>query len=121
MGIGVDIEKIERFKNLPFRKNKNFYEKIFTEKEIEYCLKMADPYPHFAARFCAKEAAVKAVDRKTKDLRRIEVKNAINGRPIVQVEQLPGFIFHTSLTHTREYAAAVVIACAKSKHRYQIP
>lgn len=38
-GIGTDIVKTERFQNKPYSKHKTFYEKIFLDSEIEYCLK----------------------------------------------------------------------------------
>ena len=60
-GIGVDIENISRFRETPFESNELFYRKIFTDEEIFYCLIKSDPYPHFAARFSAKEAFVKAL------------------------------------------------------------
>ena len=41
--------------------NKKFLSKIFTEKEIEYCMKRADPKKHFAVRFAGKEAIIKAL------------------------------------------------------------
>ena len=55
-GIVVDIESISRFRMMPFVKHKNFYKRIFTEREIMYCLSKMNPYQHFAVRFCAKEA-----------------------------------------------------------------
>ena len=60
-GIGVDIENISRFRETPFESNELFYRKIFTDEEIFYCLIKSDPYPHFAVRFSAKEAFVKAL------------------------------------------------------------
>ena len=37
--IGIDLSNIERFIKKPFETNKSFYKKIFSEKEITYCLK----------------------------------------------------------------------------------
>jgi holo-[acyl-carrier protein] synthase len=61
LGIGVDIEDIGRFRKLQYKKNKSFYGKIFTKREIAYCLKRRDSYPSFAVRFAAKEAIVKSL------------------------------------------------------------
>jgi holo-[acyl-carrier protein] synthase len=72
-GIGVDIEDINRFENLDYKKNHNFYHKIFTENEIEYCLSKKNPYRHFAVRFCAKEAFIKAINKKNIDMKEIEI------------------------------------------------
>lgn len=60
-GIGVDIETIERFRNTELIGNKATMKKIFTPNEIVYCQDYADPAPHLAARFAAKEAIVKAL------------------------------------------------------------
>lgn len=57
MAIGVDIEDIERFKG----KSQDFLNRVFTFHELEYCLKFSKPESHLAARFCAKEAVVKAL------------------------------------------------------------
>jgi len=61
IGVGVDIEEIERFRKKPYEKNARFFERLFTQKEIDYCLSKRFPYQHFAARFCAKEALAKAL------------------------------------------------------------
>ena len=60
-GIGVDIENIHRFQKLSFEENKTFNKNIFTPEEIKYCLEKSNPYQHFAVRFCAKEAFIKAL------------------------------------------------------------
>src|SRR5438067_67424 len=60
VGIGVDLTDIAEFTRLPFDPNRPFYRRVFTAAEISYCLSQADPARHFAARFAAKEAAVKA-------------------------------------------------------------
>ena len=60
-GIGVDIETIERFRNTELIETKRPLKKIFTPNELVYCQDYADPAPHLAARFAAKEAIVKAL------------------------------------------------------------
>lgn len=60
MQIGCDIESVEVFRDHWQKGNIAFFSRIFSEHEIEYCKKFKDPSPHFAARFCAKEAIVKA-------------------------------------------------------------
>ncbi len=60
-GIGIDIIEIKRFRAKNYKKNKNFYEKIFAKSEIDYCLKFKDPYPHFAGKFGIKESVIKSV------------------------------------------------------------
>jgi len=106
-GIGIDIEEIKRFKEKPFKDNVNFYEKIFTKKEIEYCLKKTNSSQHFAARFCAKEAYIKSIHGKGIALKDVEILN--NGDyPEIQVEN-QNLKINLSLAHDRNQAIAVVI------------
>tara|TARA_B110000881_G_scaffold205027_1_gene207113 strand:- start:322 stop:525 length:204 start_codon:yes stop_codon:yes gene_type:complete len=51
---GIDIVEVKRFRDIPFEEENNFYKKIFDSKEIEYCLKFKDPYPHFAGNLLSK-------------------------------------------------------------------
>ena len=60
IGIGTDIESIERF-NKMLTDNPLFFEKVFTETEIAYCRSKHNPAQHFAARFVGKEAIIKAL------------------------------------------------------------
>jgi holo-[acyl-carrier protein] synthase len=60
--IGVDIVDVDRFRRLDYFHSKKFYERIFTQREIKYCLSFEDPAPHFAANFAAKEAVCKALN-----------------------------------------------------------
>ena len=64
MNVGIDLMEIKRFRNLPNEKHNSFYMKLFTNDELEYCLKYSDPYPHFAGIFAAKEAVIKCLEKK---------------------------------------------------------
>jgi len=105
VGIGVDIEDISRFVKLNFNKNQSFYKKMFTDKEIEYCLKQASPYQHFAARFCAKEAFIKASNEKIKDYKSIEII-LIKNKPMIKWKGLKVLV---SLSHEKDKAIATVL------------
>ena len=59
--VGVDIEEISRFENKTIENDFHFLNKIYTENELDYCFSNAQPARHLAARFCAKEAVVKAL------------------------------------------------------------
>ena len=61
LGIGTDIIEIERIRQSIDNHGYRLISRIFTPKEQDYCLKHKDPIPHFAARFSAKEAIVKAL------------------------------------------------------------
>ncbi|MCD6422801.1 MAG: holo-ACP synthase [Elusimicrobia bacterium] len=103
-GIGIDIEEIKRFS----KPSKRLLEKIFTKKELNYCLKKAKPQMHLAARFAVKEAVIKATGDKKIALKEIEVKNSKNGRPYVFVKGKKGK-FLVSISHTDKNAVAVVV------------
>jgi len=104
-GIGIDIVDINRFRKKIFESNQKFYEKIFTENEIEYCLKYKDPYPHFAGKFAAKEAILKAVNEKIK-LNQIWIKNNSNGLEIIIKNIIDSKIL-ISISHEKDYAIAM--------------
>jgi holo-[acyl-carrier protein] synthase len=60
-GIGIDLVPISRMREVIARWDERFLRRVFTEAEIAYCRARRDPVPHFAARFAAKEAALKAL------------------------------------------------------------
>jgi len=60
-GIGIDIVQISRMREVLARWQERFLLRVFTEGEIAYCRARRDPVPHFAARFAAKEAGLKAL------------------------------------------------------------
>ena len=108
LNVGIDIVEINRFKLLPYIKNKKFYEKIFNKSEITYCTKFKDPYPHFAGRFALKEAVIKSIRIKIK-MTDIEIcqKKSI---PIIKILKASPYIFRASLTHDGKYSIAIVIS-----------
>ena len=61
IGIGLDATEIHRVRQAIDRFGDRFLRRVFTDGEIAYALKRRDPAPHFAARFAAKEAAMKAL------------------------------------------------------------
>ena len=109
-GVGIDIVEIERFRGKNYKKNKNFYEKIFSKSEIAYCLKFKDPYPHFAGKFGVKESVIKSVQDKI-TFQDISSSNS-NSHPVVELvgNLSKKYSFLVSITHEREYAVAVVIS-----------
>lgn len=108
-GVGVDMESVERFRSKNYRRNLAFYEKIFTSREMKACSGKAEPYQCFASRFCAKEAVVKALNRKVGDLKKIEILNEESGQPVVRLKNTRAKIM-ISMSHTKDYALAVAIA-----------
>ena len=59
---GVDLVHVPRLR-AAMEGQTRFEEEVFTEGERAYCRRRADPWPHFAARFAAKEAVLKALGR----------------------------------------------------------
>lgn len=60
-GIGVDLVHLPRLRQVVARWQDRFLRRVFTDAEIAYCRARRDPIPHLAARFAAKEAALKAL------------------------------------------------------------
>jgi holo-[acyl-carrier protein] synthase len=112
-GIGTDIVEVSRFRDKPYETNKSFYEKMFTYKEIEYCLSYNDPYPHFAVRFAGKEAVLKAIGGSViKNILDIEIANDESRKPYVITALTKNEIL-ISLSHCENYATATVIVSSK--------
>ncbi len=120
VGSGIDIVKIYRIKNSIDKYGSHFLNKIFTELEIQYCLKKANPYPSYAARFAVKEAAFKALGtgiNKGVTWKQSEVSNDELGKPILTLtgkaleisKKLGATEFFVSISHTDEDAIAQVI------------
>ena len=87
-GTGLDIIEINRIKKSLEKYSTRFENKIFTDKEIDYCQSQADPGKHFAARFAVKEAVSKSLGTGiTRDVgfKDIEVVNEASGKPIVKM------------------------------------
>jgi len=61
LGLGVDATDIPRIAATIVRYGDRFTQRIFTEREIAYCMRRRQPAIHFAGRFAAKEAAMKAL------------------------------------------------------------
>ena len=61
IGLGFDATDIPRVREVVARHGERFLHRVFTEVEIAYCTRHRDPVPSLAARFAAKEAAMKAL------------------------------------------------------------
>lgn len=116
-GIGVDVVDVERMKKTLQDQGDAFVSKVFTETEIAYCRSRKNPHEHYAARFAAKEAVSKAMQKgwsgefRWKD---IEVMNEPSGAPkVVLYAELAGLLggtkIHLSLSHTEKTVVAFAI------------
>ena len=61
IGLGLDATDIGRIRATIDRYGTRFLTRIFTEGEVAYCMRRREPAIHFAGRFAAKEAAMKAL------------------------------------------------------------
>jgi len=120
LSIGTDIIEVYRIGET-IKRTPRFVERVFTEKEREYCeSKGVVAAQHFAARFAAKEACLKALRtgwRGKISWRDIEVCNDDQGAPFLVItgeserllNDLGADSVHLSLSHTTEHATAQVI------------
>jgi holo-[acyl-carrier protein] synthase len=61
IGLGLDTTDIDRITDTIDRYGERFLRRVFTDGEISYCMRRRVPAIHFAGRFAAKEAAMKAL------------------------------------------------------------
>jgi len=116
-GVGTDIIEVKRIEESIKRFGQRFLDRVFTLHEQEYCLYHRDASRHFAGRFAAKEAIVKALGTGFRDginWQDIEITNDIQGKPIAQFssklkENFEGMHVHLSISHGRDYATAFAI------------
>lgn len=111
-GIGIDLLEIDRLERA-LKRHPRLAARVFTDAERDYAAARARPGRHLAARFAAKEAVVKALGLSSGfGLREIEIVGGepptvrLSGRAAAAVE---GERIDVSLTHSREFAAAVAI------------
>lgn len=116
-GLGTDIIEIARLKKAVERQGERFLQKIFTSRELNYCLKFSDPYARLAARFAAKEALLKAAGTGLIGAitwHDMEIVHDERGQPQVVLsgalaEMLVGMRVHVSLSHCKAYATATAV------------
>ena len=120
VGVGVDIIEIGRIEEALNRRGVRFRNRVFTPAEIEYCEAQGSKYASYAARFAAKEAAMKALGKGWFDgisWTEIEVSRSESGPPslsflgnaLERFQQLGGSRVHLSLSHSRDLAIAQVV------------
>ena len=110
-GVGIDLLEIERMERA-LERHPRLAERVFTPAERDYAAARARPGRHLAARFAAKEAVVKALGLSGLGLGEIEV---VAGEPPAvrlsgrAAEAAAADRIEISLTHSRDYAAAVAV------------
>jgi holo-[acyl-carrier protein] synthase len=116
-GIGIDIVDIARLKTA-IKNNKKFLTRVFSAREMAYCGARKHGILHYAGRFAAKEAFIKAVaSDKSLKLNEIETINDRHGKPeILASSKIRAVLkrkqaskLSLSITHTKTAAAAVCV------------
>lgn len=115
--IGLDIVEIARIAKDVDRFGTRFVERILGRKELVLFEKRKDQTLFLAGRFAAKEAVVKALGRYLSDrppLNQLQIINDDSGQPRLELPDdievaLKGARCLLSITHERNYAAAVAI------------
>lgn len=118
---GIDLVQISRVREM-LERHREFETRVFTEDERSYCRRHRDPAPHFAARFAAKEATLKAlgigiaatgVDARLCGVEVCRVGTAptlkLTGKPAAQAEALGVASSAVSLSHDGDLALASVV------------
>ena len=119
-GVGIDLVKIPRMREVVARWDQRFLRRVFTEGELAYCRSRRDPIQHLAARFAAKEAGLKALGTGLSlgvHWRELEVRRergqpptmVLSGKSLALCEARGGRRILLSLTHDGEYACAQAI------------
>jgi holo-[acyl-carrier protein] synthase len=119
-GIGIDIVSIPRIERMLDRWGSLFTRRVFTPAEIAYCEGRSNPGQHFALRWAAKEAMIKALGPGLGDGIKwidIEVVNDLSGRPRIEVRNQVKCYFadqgikaaFVSISHETEYGIAQVV------------
>jgi holo-[acyl-carrier protein] synthase len=113
-GIGIDLIEVERIEGA-LERRPGLAERLFTVAELDYASERARPGRHLAARFAAKEAALKALGLGGMRMGQVEVVGGGDRPPALRltgdaaaVADREGVDLAVSLTHSRELAAAAV-------------
>ncbi len=118
-GLGTDIVEVHRIAE-KIAKESGFRELVFSPNEIAYCESKTRKFEHYAARFAAKEAFLKALGTGWKNgtsFNEIEIINDESGKPkLVLYGETEKTLSHidirkisVSLSHIQEMASATVI------------
>ncbi len=119
IGTGIDMIEVERIAE-KISKEAGFKELVFSKKEISYCESKTNKFEHYAARFAAKEAFLKALGTGWTSgvaLNEIEILHNGNGQPQLSLldetaktlSNINNNKVLVSLSHLKAIASAVVI------------
>lgn len=121
VGIGTDIVECLRIGRMIEQHGELFLSRVYTDREIRYCQARKRATEHFAGRWAAKEAILKALGaawRKGLAWTEIEIRNEPNGQPQVHMCGAAKDVAQTlrianvllTISHCRAYATAYALA-----------
>ncbi len=124
VGIGSDIIECLRVAQMIERHGELFLTRVYTPHEIEYCSARKQSTQHYAGRFAAKEAVMKALGTgwtRGVQWRDIEVRNDLGGKPRIALaggarelcEQLGIGEMLITISHCRTHATAYALALGR--------
>ena len=111
--IGTDLVEVSRIRSTIDDTGQRCLDRIYTKSEQEYCQSKANPAIHYAGRFAAKEAVMKAI--KSSGFQdpipfcAIEVQSKDSGEPVVILELNQDGYCTVSISHTESHAIASAI------------
>ncbi|MCM8811938.1 MAG: holo-ACP synthase [Candidatus Omnitrophica bacterium] len=118
IGTGVDLVEVQRFKKSVEKWGDRFLNRLFTPRELAYAKGRKQFLQHLAVRFAAKEAVVKALGAPKGlglEWKDVEIVHASSGQPKVVLKgtmnRWARLDIQLSLTHTKEHAVAMALAC----------
>lgn len=121
VGLGTDIIEIVRIGEMIEKHGELFLQKVYTEAEIRYCQTKRGALQHYAGRWAAKEAIMKALGTgftKGVGWQDLEVLNQRSGQPVVRLsggaERVADLLgidqILITISHCKAYATATAIA-----------
>jgi holo-[acyl-carrier protein] synthase len=123
VGVGVDLVSVTRIEVMLKRWGRKFLNRVYTDREIDYCVGRYHPARSLAARFAAKEAFFKAVSRSgTAGIRYRDIETVVRDdgvpelKPHGRAKTALGRRSATlSMSHEQDLAAAVVVTSPEVK------
>lgn len=121
VGLGTDITETERIRSMLDRHAEHFLTRVFTSGERAYCGQRKESAQHYAGRWAAKEAVMKALGTGWGEgvgWTDIEVESQASGRPVIRLHEGAAAVANRlgvtevliTISHCKEYATATAIA-----------
>lgn len=121
VGLGTDIVECLRIARMIERHGELFLERVYTKAEIRYCQSRRQATQHYAGRWAAKEAVVKAMGTgwsRGIGWRDVEIRPVRGGKPVVAFRGAARDVLETlgireilvSISHCRSHAVAYALA-----------